>query len=52
MWIFTLSRCRPYVAGAHQQGEKAFGHMVSRSELETPTTWQTRPAQYDAVSTR
>ncbi|MFF3861405.1 alpha/beta fold hydrolase [Streptomyces sp. NPDC002209] len=30
-------------------GEKAMGRMFSREELDTPTTWQTRQAQYDAV---
>ncbi|MEU4493767.1 alpha/beta hydrolase [Streptomyces sp. NPDC023998] len=32
-------------------GEKAMGRMFSRAELDAPTTWQTRQAQYDAVST-
>lgn len=32
-------------------GEKAFGRMFSRAEFDAPTTWQTRQAQYDAVST-
>lgn len=31
-------------------GEKAMGRMFTREELDTPTTWQTRQAQYDAVS--
>ncbi|MER5353668.1 alpha/beta hydrolase [Kitasatospora sp. NPDC002551] len=31
-------------------GEKALGRMFSRAELDTPTTWQTRQAQYDAVT--
>jgi pimeloyl-ACP methyl ester carboxylesterase len=30
-------------------GEKATGRMFSRNELDTPTTWQTRQAQYDAI---
>ncbi|MGW7641400.1 alpha/beta fold hydrolase [Streptomyces decoyicus] len=32
-------------------GEKAMRRMFTREELDTPTTWQTRQAQYDAVST-
>jgi pimeloyl-ACP methyl ester carboxylesterase len=32
-------------------GEKAMERMFSRAELDAPTTWQTRQAQYDAVST-
>ncbi|MFB6808491.1 alpha/beta fold hydrolase [Streptomyces sp. NPDC056387] len=31
-------------------GEKAMGRMFSREELDTPTTWRTRQAQYDAVT--
>ncbi|MEU3776025.1 alpha/beta hydrolase [Streptomyces sp. NPDC032472] len=31
-------------------GEKAMGRMFTREELDAPTTWQTRQAQYDAVS--
>ncbi|MFD5411862.1 alpha/beta fold hydrolase [Streptomyces nojiriensis] len=31
-------------------GEKAMGRMFTRAELDTPTTWQTRQAQYDAVT--
>ncbi|MEV6398494.1 alpha/beta hydrolase [Streptomyces sp. NPDC051907] len=31
-------------------GEKAMGRMFTRTELDAPTTWQTRHAQYDAVS--
>ncbi|MGW0950028.1 alpha/beta fold hydrolase [Streptomyces sp. NPDC002623] len=31
-------------------GEKAFGRMFSRAEFDAPTTWQTRQAQYDAVT--
>ncbi|MCX4586237.1 alpha/beta fold hydrolase [Streptomyces sp. NBC_01481] len=31
-------------------GEKAMGRMFSRAELDAPTTWQTRQAQYDAVT--
>ncbi|MEW2402557.1 alpha/beta hydrolase [Streptomyces sp. NPDC046862] len=30
-------------------GERAFGRMFTRSELDTPITWQTRQAQYDAI---
>ncbi|WP_329243594.1 alpha/beta hydrolase [Streptomyces sp. NBC_01478] len=32
-------------------GEKALGRMFSRTDPDTPTTWQTRQAQYDAVCT-
>jgi pimeloyl-ACP methyl ester carboxylesterase len=32
-------------------GAKALGRMFSRGDLDTPTTWQTRQAQYDAVCT-
>ncbi|GAA4335250.1 alpha/beta hydrolase [Streptomyces venetus] len=31
-------------------GEKAFGRMFTRTEFDAPTTWQTRQAQYDAVT--
>lgn len=31
-------------------GEKAMGRMFTREELDMATTWQTRQAQYDAVS--
>ncbi|GGS15735.1 alpha/beta hydrolase [Streptomyces nojiriensis] len=31
-------------------GEKAMGRMFTREELDVPTTWQTRQAQYDAVT--
>ncbi|MEU3619030.1 alpha/beta hydrolase [Streptomyces sp. NPDC006872] len=31
-------------------GEKAFGRMFSRAEFDAPTTWQTRQAQYDAIT--
>ncbi|MFD7834489.1 alpha/beta fold hydrolase [Streptomyces sp. NPDC059761] len=31
-------------------GEKALERMFTREELDTPTTWQTRQAQYDAVT--
>lgn len=31
-------------------GEKAMGRMFTRGEWDAPTTWQTRQAQYDAVS--
>ncbi|MCU7826390.1 alpha/beta hydrolase [Kitasatospora sp. DSM 101779] len=31
-------------------GERAMGRMFSRTELDTPTTWQTRQAQYDAIT--
>lgn len=31
-------------------GEKAMGRMFTREELDAPTTWQTRQAQYDALS--
>ncbi|MER6253419.1 alpha/beta hydrolase [Streptomyces sp. NPDC001584] len=31
-------------------GEKAMGRMFTRAELDAPTTWQTRQAQYDAVT--
>lgn len=31
-------------------GEMAFGRMFSRDESDAPTTWQTRQAQYDAVT--
>ncbi|MFD9370685.1 alpha/beta fold hydrolase [Streptomyces sp. NPDC060020] len=30
-------------------GEKALGRMFTRAELDAPTTWQTRQAQYDAI---
>ncbi|MFD9568365.1 alpha/beta fold hydrolase [Streptomyces sp. NPDC059982] len=30
-------------------GEKAMGRMFTRAELDAPTTWQTRQAQYDAI---
>ncbi|MFF4444130.1 alpha/beta fold hydrolase [Streptomyces sp. NPDC001502] len=30
-------------------GEQAMGRMFTREELDAPTTWQTRQAQYDAV---
>ncbi|MFE2547421.1 hypothetical protein ACFXGI_02500 [Streptomyces sp. NPDC059355] len=33
-------------------GEKAMGRMLTREELDTPTTWQTRQAQYGAVTAR
>ncbi|WP_217554361.1 alpha/beta fold hydrolase [Streptomyces sp. GbtcB6] len=31
-------------------GEKAMGRMFTRAEFDAPTTWQTRQAQYDAVT--
>jgi pimeloyl-ACP methyl ester carboxylesterase len=37
--------------GSRSAGEKAMGRMFTRTEFDTPTTWQTRQAQYDAVST-
>jgi pimeloyl-ACP methyl ester carboxylesterase len=36
-------------AESRTAGEKALGRMFSRSDPDTPTTWQTRQAQYDAV---
>ncbi|WP_217544950.1 alpha/beta fold hydrolase [Streptomyces sp. GbtcB6] len=34
---------------SRKSGEAALGRMFTRGELDTPTTWQTRQAQYDAV---
>ncbi|MFK0111429.1 alpha/beta fold hydrolase [Streptomyces sp. NPDC091217] len=36
---------------SRKAGETALGRMFSRAEPDTPTTWQTRQAQYDAVVT-
>ncbi|MHB9863396.1 alpha/beta fold hydrolase [Streptomyces sp. YIM S03343] len=36
-------------AESRSAGEKAMQRMFTRTELDTPTTWQTRQAQYDAV---
>ncbi|WP_371596820.1 alpha/beta fold hydrolase [Streptomyces sp. NBC_00564] len=37
-------------AGSRSAGEKAMQRMFTRAEFDTPTTWQTRQAQYDAVT--
>jgi len=34
---------------SRQAGQRALGRMFSRGELDSPSTWETRIAQYDAV---
>jgi pimeloyl-ACP methyl ester carboxylesterase len=47
--VDALAADRRGIAFDKAADEKALGRMFSRSDPDTPTTWRTRQAQYDAV---